>query len=148
MGKKKAANQGPTQQHLQAYQRMNFLHQASILMSTTFTTLPNKNSKSTEKQHQQQSLAPLGRYYNNNMKKIGRKLVLRSDPSVKRAICKRCDTALIPALTASVRTRGTPTAVVTTCKTCGTQKRLVANPKHQLFNDKTENILPTSQTEP
>ncbi|KAG2219139.1 hypothetical protein INT45_000511 [Circinella minor] len=143
MAKKKATNQGPTQQHLQAYQRMNFLHQASILMSTTIVPTIDNNMNNNKKSSELKSLAPLGRYYNNNMKKIGRKLVLRSDPSVKRTICKRCDTALIPALTATVRIKGTPTATVTTCKICGTQKRLVANPKYQLFNEKSENIVST-----
>ncbi|KAI9249126.1 RNAse P Rpr2/Rpp21/SNM1 subunit domain-containing protein [Phascolomyces articulosus] len=140
MGKKKAANQGPNQQHLQAYQRMNFLYQASILMSTTLISSNDKESSGKP-----QSLVPLGRYYNSNMKKIARKLVLRSDPSVKRVICKRCDTALLPVLTASVRTRGKPTATVSTCKMCGTQKRFVANPKYQLFNDNPENIISTEQ---
>ncbi|KAI8150224.1 RNAse P Rpr2/Rpp21/SNM1 subunit domain-containing protein [Fennellomyces sp. T-0311] len=133
MGKKKSGNQGSARQFLQTYQRMNFLHQAAILMSST--QIPSRD-ESTENE----TLAALGRYYNNNMKRIGKKLVLRSDPHVKRSICKRCDTALIPVLTANVRIRAGQTATVTTCKTCGTQKRLLANPQHELFNDKPEHV--------
>ena len=78
MAKKKATNQGPTQQHLQAYQRMNFLHQASILMSSTIMPTNDNNKNGSKHSSELKSLAPLGRYYNNNMKKIARKLVLRS----------------------------------------------------------------------
>lgn len=69
MGKKKG-NNGPSQEHLQIYQRMNFLYQASNLM----TTLVQPESPTAK----HGSLAPLGRYYNNTMKRISKRLLLRS----------------------------------------------------------------------
>ncbi|KAL1936507.1 hypothetical protein VTP01DRAFT_641 [Rhizomucor pusillus] len=143
MGKKKNAKDGPSQQHLQAYQRMNFLHQAAVLM----TTIVEHNSNDSQRQPSRSkhvwqgdpkgSLAPLGRYYNNTMKKISRKLVSRVDPSIKRSVCKRCDTTLIPGRTASVRITSRPqTATVTQCNICGCTKHLLAGKKHELFNEK------------
>lgn len=79
--------------NLQVYQRMNFLHQAAILMAS----LPTENCPAVESTTAQQtdrvphsgwksntidcneepSLNPLSRYYCNNMRNIGKKLVLR-----------------------------------------------------------------------
>lgn len=69
MGKKKG-NNGPNQEHLQIYQRMNFLYQASHLMTTL---VPPETATA-----QHGSLAPLGRYYNHTMKRISKRLLLRS----------------------------------------------------------------------
>ncbi|CDH55726.1 predicted protein [Lichtheimia corymbifera JMRC:FSU:9682] len=129
MGKKKG-NNGPSQEHLQIYQRMNFLYQASNLM----TTLVQPESPTAK----HGSLAPLGRYYNNTMKRISKRLLLRSDPSIKRTICKRCDTTLIPALTSTVRMKDH--ASIIHCKTCGTEKKLLAGPQ-VLFSQRPENIV-------
>ncbi|PKC60239.1 Rpr2-domain-containing protein [Rhizophagus irregularis] len=83
MGKKKEKNSEPRLiQHREIYQRMNFLYQAATLMTT---------------------ITSLGRFYINTMKTIGTKQVLRIDPSIKRTICKRCETILLPGVTSKVR---------------------------------------------
>ncbi|KAI9313114.1 RNAse P Rpr2/Rpp21/SNM1 subunit domain-containing protein [Dichotomocladium elegans] len=136
MGKKKGAAAGPSQEHLQIYQRMNYLYQAATLMSTIgHQQTQTKSDVST---------VPLGRYYNNTMKKIGKRLLLRADPTIKRTICKRCDTTLIPTLTATVRAH--ERASMIQCKTCGTQKKL-ATGKQMLFSQQEEHILKKEQTE-
>ena len=98
MGKKKQKNSEPRLiQHREIYQRMNFLYQAATLM-TTITTDTQPQTPSNSK-----NLASLGRFYVNTMKTIGTKQVLRIDPSIKRTICKRCDTILLPGVTSRIR---------------------------------------------
>ncbi|XP_060679604.1 ribonuclease P protein subunit p21 [Hemiscyllium ocellatum] len=51
------------------------------------------------------------------------------DPSVKRTICKRCSTLLIPGITAVVRQRGGRRKSVTVrCLACSLTKRFPRNP--------------------
>ncbi|KAI8613151.1 RNAse P Rpr2/Rpp21/SNM1 subunit domain-containing protein, partial [Chytriomyces sp. MP71] len=91
MGKSKklAKNQSKQREKLvagrDALVRMNYLLQISNAMAPTSA-----------------SLASLSRFYARNMKQVGARMVLRLDPSVKRAVCKRCDSILIPGLSASV----------------------------------------------
>ncbi|KAL0077738.1 RNAse P Rpr2/Rpp21/SNM1 subunit domain-containing protein [Phycomyces blakesleeanus] len=146
MAKKKQGIPGANQQQLQTYQRMNFLHQAATLMSTIIlptqnqpTTLKNKKWSNTKSTH---TLHPLGQYYNSTMKKIGRRMVFRLDPNVKRTICKQCDSTLVPGLTSSIHVTSRPeTAVITTCKVCGTTKKFLARKKHSLFSNRPENLV-------
>ncbi|ORX45261.1 hypothetical protein DM01DRAFT_360705 [Hesseltinella vesiculosa] len=66
----------------------------------------SKNAPKTDiKWQASQDLHPLARYYNTNMKKIGRRLVIRVDPHIKRSICKRCDTPLLPVATSTTRSK-------------------------------------------
>lgn len=129
MGKKNR-KPGPGQvQHREIYQRMNFLYQAATLMTTTITSNTNDNRKrgrhsvisdrnmssGTDFDNNDTSngkgggsdksdgLIPLGRFYVNTMKTIGTKQVLRIDPSIKRNLCRRCDTLLLPGVTSQVR---------------------------------------------
>ncbi|KAI9004811.1 RNAse P Rpr2/Rpp21/SNM1 subunit domain-containing protein [Phycomyces nitens] len=146
MAKKKQGIQGANQQHLQAYQRMNYLNQAATLMSTIIIPIHNQPTiLKNKKWHSNKSintLHPLGQYYNTTMKKIGRRLVFRLDPSIKRNVCKQCDSTLVPALTSSVHVTSRPeTAVITTCKVCGTTKEFLAREKHSLFSERPENIV-------
>ncbi|KAI8097216.1 RNAse P Rpr2/Rpp21/SNM1 subunit domain-containing protein [Halteromyces radiatus] len=149
MGKKQMKTNipGATQQHL----RMNFLYQAANLMTTLSDPIPlqtnqppplDTTTKSVHRRRIQwqgnQGLHPLGRYYNTTMKKIGKRMVLRLDPHIKRSICKRCNNTLIPAMTSSVRIQSRAQAIMTTCNTCGQQKRLGASADYQLFNDRRD----------
>jgi hypothetical protein len=77
----------------QAYQRMNFLHQAAILMASLPTeecpaadstmtqeidqASASKDKSTTIDRDREPALNPLSRYYCNTMKHIGKKLVLR-----------------------------------------------------------------------
>ena len=120
-------------QHREIYQRMNFLYQAATLMTTITANIPQSPQTTSKSQspplhsvseqeqtllQQQQeqfkltrnhtktnttNLVPLGRFYVNTMKTIGTKQVLRIDPSIKRTICKRCETILLPGVTSRIR---------------------------------------------
>ncbi|KAI8062210.1 RNAse P Rpr2/Rpp21/SNM1 subunit domain-containing protein [Gongronella butleri] len=149
---KKKAPQGPSQQHQQIYQRMNFLYQASHLLASMSDPMPSNSNDSADpaglaRQHQ---LHPLARYYNANMKKIGRRLVIRVDPHIKRRICKRCDSPLIPALTSTVRVKAQPEpTMVTRCSSCGTQRSLRLDASHTLCIDRPDRIYdPNPSAEP
>jgi len=94
MGKSKGGiAKGGKGQCPEAYQRMNFLYQAAVLMTRTYM-----EEKQREKRHEEgkmdgqeekdvigdkeeeekvESLVSLGRFYTNTMKSIGRKQVLR-----------------------------------------------------------------------
>jgi hypothetical protein len=84
MGKSKGGiAKGRKGQCPEAYQRMNFLYQASVLMTRTYAeekkTLRKQEGSGTEgeKNEQVDSLVALGRFYTNVMKSLGRKQVLR-----------------------------------------------------------------------
>ncbi|CAO3652213.1 unnamed protein product [Cunninghamella blakesleeana] len=156
MGKQK---KGPSLQNLQVYQRMNFLNEAAILMSTLSRPIPsittvtkqenkqnsvNKKEQKDKKKKKSQwqgdlNLHPLSRYYNSTMKKIGKRLVLRIDPRIKRSICNRCDASLIPGLTSTIRISSKYQSTMNTkCNTCSGERKIVSKPDYVLFNDLPE----------
>jgi ribonuclease P protein subunit RPR2 len=69
--------------------------QSKIIKSNATTNTTNLDNT--------KNLASIGRFYINTMKTIGTKQVLRIDPSIKRTICKRCETILLPGVTSKVR---------------------------------------------
>lgn len=70
------------------------------------------------------------------MKSIARKLVIRLDPSIKRVICKSCDSLLIPGVSCTHRLRGRREKHVTvTCLSCGMTKRFLARKQYKLFSE-------------
>ncbi|XP_035694732.1 ribonuclease P protein subunit p21-like [Branchiostoma floridae] len=104
-------------------QRMNFLYQ----MAHTVMSVNPKNVQ-------------LARYYTSTLKNISKTCVQRQDPSVKRTICKRCDSLLIPGVTATVRIRAKREKhVVVTCLECRMVRRFLARKDYQLWTE-----LPTS----
>ncbi|KAI9308819.1 RNAse P Rpr2/Rpp21/SNM1 subunit domain-containing protein [Cunninghamella echinulata] len=146
---------GPSLHNLQVYQRMNFLNQAATLMSTLSQPIPspinkhlqnqrvkkeeNDNNKTDIKWQGDLDLHPLSRYYNSTMKKIGRRLVIRVDPQVKRSICKRCDASLIPGLTSSIRVSSRHQSTLNTrCHTCGSERKIISKRDYILFNQRPE----------
>ncbi|KAI9253165.1 RNAse P Rpr2/Rpp21/SNM1 subunit domain-containing protein [Sporodiniella umbellata] len=139
MGKQKKTNINP--KSAQAYERINFLHQASALMSS-IDCEAHIEKKDHIKNWQGDPTGLLGtsRYLNSNMKSISAKMVIRLDPHLKRTICKRCDTTLLPSRTSTNRIKSSPvTTLVTTCKICKTKKRFpYRNRDYELFNDKSE----------
>ncbi|KAI8880567.1 Rpr2-domain-containing protein [Backusella circina FSU 941] len=148
MGKNKKPSVAP--KNIQAFERINFLHQAATLMSTI-----QYNGGANEKQSAYRKTKvkkwkgdPTGtllgptRHFNDTIKSMSRRLVLRLDPSVKRTICKRCDTALMPAITSTTRIRSKPvTTMVTSCNVCDAKKRFVVSEKHELFNDREDVVV-------
>ncbi|MEE6470079.1 hypothetical protein FKM82_008852 [Ascaphus truei] len=74
---------------------------------------------------------------------IGKRLVLRQDPSVKRTICKRCSSLLVPGITSTVRQKkhyGQRQTVVR-CLSCGLTKRFLSNPNYKLWCEQPEALL-------
>ncbi|KAG9266575.1 ribonuclease P protein subunit p21-like, partial [Astyanax mexicanus] len=82
----------------------------------------------------------LARFYCFTQKTIARRLVLRQDPSVKRTLCKRCCSLLIPGVTSTVRqsNRRRQSVTVIRCVSCGLTRTFPNNPKHQLWVDQPE----------
>ncbi|XP_030060019.1 ribonuclease P protein subunit p21 isoform X2 [Microcaecilia unicolor] len=78
----------------EAFQRLSFLYQAAHCVLA-------QNPENVE----------LARFYCHTQKTISKRLVLRQDPSVKRTICKRCYSLLLPGITATVRQRKQNTIV-------------------------------------
>lgn len=93
MGKKSdpaAKAKNAIAENTQVYQRMNFLHQAAILLASIpeeattaeLAKVDSTRAKSTTTTSriditQEPALSPLSRHYCNTMKQISRKLVLR-----------------------------------------------------------------------
>jgi len=139
-------------------QRLNFLYQTSVYLAQIAQGMPSapdlgpKVGSSTEKTSQQrrerkrtgggggkdktgrESLLNLSKQHTRTIKAIGNKAVLRIDPTVKRTICKGCQTVLIPGVTASVRIK--PSAIHShlaryTCLACRTSRKFPAPPTIQ-----------------
>ncbi|CAI9720891.1 P subunit p21-like [Octopus vulgaris] len=103
----------------ESFQRINFLYQAAYL---TLTVNPQNTG--------------LVRFYINTLKTIAQRQVLRLDPHLKRTICKRCFSLLVPGLTATIRSRRRREKhTVVTCLECGLVKRFLWRPDHQLWID-------------
>ncbi|CAL8307134.1 unnamed protein product [Lota lota] len=108
----------------EAYQRLNYLHQAAHCVLS-------QNASNVE----------LARFYSFTQKTIAKRLVLRQDPSVKRTLCKKCCSLLIPGVTATSRQRRKNRATrftVIRCLSCGQTKKFLNNPEHCLWVDRPE----------
>ncbi|NXL95906.1 RPP21 protein, partial [Alectura lathami] len=65
----------------------------------------------------------LARFYCSTQRGTARRLVLRMAPEVKRAVCRRCCSLLLPG-TQRLRGGGQP-RVVLRCGTCGRHRRFL-----------------------
>lgn len=73
----------------------------------------------------------LSRFFLQNLRAIAKKSVMRLDPSIKRTICKRCDSLLVPGVSSTTRIENPskggkkPWAdvLVVECNACGAVKR-------------------------
>eukprot|EP00731_Ephydatia_muelleri_P029241 Em0020g885a len=109
---------------------MNYLYQAAL------TSL-----YSTPAQPQ------LCRFYIHTMKNISQRLVLRLDPSIKRTLCKGCDSLLIPGITCTSRLQARRQKHVSvTCLTCSKVKRFVIDQEHTLWTERSENVASSGDT--
>ncbi|CAG8460857.1 14549_t:CDS:2 [Ambispora leptoticha] len=135
-GKKNQQQQQHGVENRELYQRMNFLYQAAALMTTTTFV--------------QESTRSLGRFYVNTMRNISKKQVLRIVPSIKRNICKRCDSLLVPGLTSRARVKSRrQKQLEIECIECKAIKIFPAKKNYQLFSEKPENIVgaPTNDSD-
>lgn len=107
-----------------AYQRLNYLYQAAHCVLA-------QNPENVE----------LARFYCFTQKTIARRLVLRQDPSVKRTLCKKCCSLLIPGVTATTRQRRKKRKTrftVVRCLSCGQSKTLLNDPDYCLWAERPE----------
>ena len=73
---------------------------------------------------------PLARFYIYTMKGIAKRLVIKMDKSIKRTICKHCDSLLVSGITMRVRLSSKREPhIVKTCLYCNNQKRYLARPE-------------------
>lgn len=110
----------------EALQRLNFLYQAAHCVLAA-------NPENVE----------LARFYCHTQKTIGKRLVLRQDPSIKRTICKRCSSLLLSGITCTVRQRNRQGQRLTLirCLSCGLTKRFLNNPNYKLWSEQPEALL-------
>lgn len=121
MGKNRARKEPPKNVH--ALNRMNYLYQASKLL----TAASQSKFEDPEKR-----LSPQ-RLYAHTMGIIAQKLVMKmyrlnlhSSPSIKRTICKRCNTILIPGKSSTERLVDKPVLTrIVQCLSCMREKRFV-----------------------
>ena len=74
----------------------------------------------------------LARFYIFTLKNIAKRLVIRLDPSIKRTICKHCNSLLISGITMRTRISSKrETHVINTCLYCGNIKRFLARDWYQ-----------------
>jgi ribonuclease P protein subunit RPR2 len=123
MGKqsKSPTSKRPPNMHL--FARLSHLYQASTALSIKTTT--------DEPANYQSCFSNLSRFYISHLRSIAKKSVLRLDPSVKRTICKKCDSLLIPGVSCLHRIENTSKGgkkkwadvLVVECTACKTVKR-------------------------
>ncbi|KIL62399.1 hypothetical protein M378DRAFT_81285 [Amanita muscaria Koide BX008] len=133
-------------QNREIIQRLNFLYQASVyLQNLSQTTLSPASTPKDEdkharkgtqerKRHRQRirTTDELSRAYIDTMLTVGKKTTVKMDPSIKRTLCKRCQSVLVPGLTVSVRVRKSTShrhALELTCTFCGFERRIPAPPR-------------------
>ena len=157
MKPKKGATANPQHKHL--YSRISYLYQLATRLSTTHSqhitkAEPQKNpicspNPSTEPQPKETTSpithpSKLSRHLLSHLRGISLKAQIRLSPSLKHAICKRCDTLLVPGSTSTSyvenKSRGgrKPWAdvLVVQCGYCGSARRFPVGAKRQLGRSK------------
>ncbi|KAJ3761951.1 RNAse P Rpr2/Rpp21/SNM1 subunit domain-containing protein [Lentinula raphanica] len=141
MGKKpKIDGPNPTSvSNRDVMQRLNFLYQASVYLNNVHSSSTLEPSVSTSgsiptskgKKRRCMDLNDLSRNYIETMRGVGTRTTVQLDPSVKRTLCKGCNTVLVPGSTATVRTKTSSThthIMVYTCTSCRYSYRIPATP--------------------
>ncbi|KAG5520083.1 hypothetical protein PMAC_001159 [Pneumocystis sp. 'macacae'] len=123
MIKKKALNESKTIPQQEIYARFSFLYQAANIYAT-------RSILNQDKYTNIQSEQALSKFYINTAKRIAQKAVLKINSSIKRTLCRRCDTILLPAVTSSIKienfskeNKDEADILVITCNFCNMQKR-------------------------
>ncbi|KAG0092322.1 Ribonuclease P protein subunit p21 [Podila epicladia] len=118
--------------------------------------LENQCRHKARKQHQHgqvgeghpYQLTGTARFYASTLREIGRKSVIRIDPSIKRSICLRCEAVLVPYVSAEIRIEAEPqlnTMVV--CKSCGAFRRYYCMSGKGIEGDRLELEVEESPSE-
>ncbi|KAG8744482.1 hypothetical protein FRC10_010047 [Ceratobasidium sp. 414] len=144
MGKKNKDDTGPsgTIPNRDLMQRMNFLLQASVCLQTAARTQPGRGAGEMQR---------LARKHVKTIKGIASGAVVKIDPSVKRVLCKKCSTVLVPGSTASVRvkTSGPHGKIVSyTCFSCNERRVIPAPPTKRPSSSAQDSQDGRSKTRP
>lgn len=110
MGKAKRGSKGADgapQKHL--HSRISYLHQAAVYLATTRSPVNSKHeeaasgllSAASSKQLSSRSRNAQTRYLLNQLKGVSKKSQIRLGRDVKRSICRRCHTLMVPGRTCS-----------------------------------------------
>ncbi|KAF9303076.1 Ribonuclease P protein subunit p21 [Mortierella antarctica] len=129
VGKQK---QSRSQRKEQLRQQKVQIAKEQISQDPAHHALENQCRHKARKQHQHgqadgghpYQLTGTARFYASTLREIGRKSVIRIDPSIKRSICLRCEAVLLPYVSAEIRIEAEPqlnTMVI--CKSCGAFRR-------------------------
>ncbi|KAG9076793.1 hypothetical protein FRC06_009316 [Ceratobasidium sp. 370] len=103
-------------------QRMSFLLQTSVCLQTAARTQAGTGSGEMRR---------LARKHVKTLKGIASGAVVKIDPSVKRVLCKKCSSVLVPGSTASVRVKisGPHGKIISyTCFSCNERRVIPAPP--------------------
>lgn len=130
MGPKKQGKQAPKNvPHIDNYARISYLYQSSMQFAA--------GSKYNV----------LSRALARNVDLISKKAVTKLSPSIKRTICKKCQTLLIPGVSETIKVENESREnkphsdiLVHTCHTCGRKKRfpIGKNRQYVLFSEKDD----------
>lgn len=82
--------------------------------------------------------------YNSILKGLTQKSLLKIDPEIKRNICKRCNTILIPGKTVTCRTiKKSKGTIKWSCKFCGKSKMYKKNNNNCMWSENSKYLLQT-----
>ncbi|KAG7096392.1 hypothetical protein E1B28_003835 [Marasmius oreades] len=163
--------------------RLNFLYQASVYLhsvdeddscSTLSTSQPQPEpqvsasssdagvvaktktrGRGKKRKIWKVGMGDLAKAYIGTMKVVSTKTTVRMDPSIKRTLCRGCNTVLVVGSTASVRVKGSPChghSMRYTCLKCQHSRNIPAPPtndesdRRDMDMDMTSESAPTSST--
>lgn len=123
-------------QNRTAYSRMSYLYQAASYLARCHEQAPNNAAPA---QNEQQAKDSVARRMVSEMRAVALKTQVRIDPSIKRRVCRYCDSVLIEgeSCTSVVENKSKhgskPWAdvLVTKCRTCGREKRVPVGASRQ-----------------
>lgn len=121
-------------------------HQSPSLQNKVTQNYIHKPYKKAVGPGKEQPILNLCRLYNSQMRAVSLKSQRRLPPEIKRSMCKRCDTSLIPDITCTEsvennsKGRKKPWADVSVvhCNTCGTKKRYPQNPRNPKLSQRRQ----------
>ncbi|RMZ85955.1 hypothetical protein DV737_g242, partial [Chaetothyriales sp. CBS 132003] len=149
MGKSKAAKAakaGESVPHRHLHSRVSFLHQAATYLATSVDSRAGGKASVSDARHGQRDASDLderggkqacraqSRHLISQLRGVSKKAQIRLAPDVKRVLCKRCDSLLLPGhgcvseIENASLDRRKPWADVLCikCTACGTVKRFPA----------------------
>lgn len=82
--------------------------------------------------------------YNSILKGICQKNLIKIDPEIKRNICKRCNTTLVPGKTVTCRMiKKSKGMIKWTCNICGKSKNFKKNDNYCMWSENPQFLLQT-----